>query len=137
MQFNGFQFHAANGRGKLLEDYSILLTATSNSTKPGLLLSFYLSQPVNLQNPNSYLTAKERNTPSLPIRMLYDRKLIQGRVLDYGCGFGQDVRFLRAKGFDAYGYDPHHAPDLPTGTFDTIVCFYVLNVFLTSKRRFQ
>jgi len=89
---------------------------------------------VNPQNPNSHLTAKERNTPSLPIRMLYERKLIEGRVLDYGCGFGQDVRFLRAKGFDANGYDPHHAPDFPTGTFDTIVCFYVLNVLFPDEQ---
>ena len=66
--------------------------------------------------------------------MLYERKLIEGRVLDYGCGFGQDVRFLRAKGFDANGYDPHHAPDFPTGTFDTIVCFYVLNVLFPDEQ---
>ncbi len=88
----------------------------------------------NTQNPNSHLTAKERDTPSLPIRMLNDRKLLQGRVLDYGCGYGQDVRFLRAKGFDAYGFDPHYAPDLPTGMFDTIVCFYVLNVLFLDEQ---
>ena len=67
--------------------------------------------------------------------MLYERKLIQGRVLDYGCGFGQDGRFLRAKGFDAHDYDPYHAPTLPTGTFDTIVCFlYVLNVLFPDEQ---
>ena len=88
----------------------------------------------NTQNPNSHLTAKERNAPSLPIRMLYDRKLLQGRVLDYGCGYGQDGRFLRSKGFDAYDYDPHHAPNTPTGNFDTIVCFYVLNVLFPDEQ---
>ena len=89
---------------------------------------------MNPQNPYSHLTAKERDTPSLPIRMLNERKLLQGRVLDYGCGYGKDVRFLRAKGFDAYGYDPHHSPDLPIGTFDTIVCFYVLNVLFPDEQ---
>ncbi len=89
---------------------------------------------MNPQNPYSHLTAKERDTPSLPIRMLNERKLLQGRVLDYGCGYGQDVRFLRAKGFDAHGYDPYHSPDLPTGTFDTIVCFYVLNVLFPDEQ---
>jgi diadenosine tetraphosphate (Ap4A) HIT family hydrolase len=88
----------------------------------------------NPQNPYSHLTAKQRDTPSLPIRMLHERKLLHGRVLDYGCGFGQDVRFLQAKGFDAHGYDPHHAPDWPAGTFDTIVCFYVLNVLFPDEQ---
>lgn len=41
---------------------------------------------------------------------------------------------MRAKGFDAYGYDPYHQPDLPTGTFDTIVCFYVLNVLFPDEQ---
>ena len=89
---------------------------------------------MNPQNPYSHLTAKERDSPSLPIRMLNERKLLQGRVLDYGCGYGQDIRFLRAKGFDAHGYDPYHSPALPTGTFDTIICFYVLNVLFPDEQ---
>ncbi|MCY7349643.1 MAG: HIT domain-containing protein [Cytophagaceae bacterium] len=88
----------------------------------------------NPQNPNSHLTAKQRDTPSLPVRILHERKLLLGRVLDYGCGFGRDVQFLRAKGFDASGYDPHYFPDFPTGTFDTIVCFYVLNVLFPDEQ---
>lgn len=88
----------------------------------------------NPQNPYSQLTAKQRDTPSLPIRMLHERKLLSGRVLDYGCGFGQDVRFLQAKGYEAHGYDPHHLPELPNGTFDTIVCFYVLNVLFPDEQ---
>lgn len=89
---------------------------------------------MNPQNPNSHLTAKQRDTPSLPIRMIHERGLLQGRVLDYGCGFGQDVRFMRTKGYDAYGYDPYHAPDISPGTFDTIVCFYVLNVLFPDEQ---
>ena len=88
----------------------------------------------NPQNPNSYLTAKQRDTPSLPIRMLHERKLLQGRVLDYGCGYGQDVRFLRAKGYDAHGYDPNYFPDLQVDKFDVIVCFYVLNVLFPDEQ---
>lgn len=89
---------------------------------------------MNSQNPNSHLTAKQRDTPSLPIRMLHERKLLNERVLDYGCGFGQDVRFLKAKGYDAHGYDPHYFADLPAGTFDTVVCFYVLNVLFPDEQ---
>ncbi len=88
----------------------------------------------NPANPHSHLTAKQRDTPSLPVRVLHERKLLYGRLLDYGCGFGQDVRFLRAKGYDATGYDPHHAPDVQAGPFDTIVCFYVLNVLFPDEQ---
>lgn len=88
----------------------------------------------NSANPHSHLTAKQRDAPSLPIRMLYERNLLRGRLLDYGCGYGQDIRFLRSKGYDATGYDPHHAPELLSGTFDTIVCFYVLNVLFPDEQ---
>jgi ATP adenylyltransferase len=85
-------------------------------------------------NPNTHLTAKERTTPSLPVRMLLDRKLIQGKVLDFGCGFGKDVNHLIVKGFDATGYDPHYSPEYPTEKFDTIICFYVLNVLFPEEQ---
>lgn len=41
---------------------------------------------------------------------------------------------MRAKGYDAHGYDPHYFSDLPAGTFDTIVCFYVLNVLFADEQ---
>lgn len=85
-------------------------------------------------NPNTHLTAKERTTPSLPLRMLLERKLIQGKVLDFGCGFGKDVNHLLVKGFDATGYDPHYFSDYPTEKFDTILCFYVLNVLFSEEQ---
>ena len=90
-----------------------------------------MTNPLNL---NSHLTAKQRDTPSLPIRRLHERGLLQGRVLDYGCGYGQDVRFMQAKGYDAYGYDPHYFADSQLGTFDIIVCFYVLNVLFPDEQ---
>ncbi|GAB3838631.1 HIT family protein [Hymenobacter jeollabukensis] len=88
----------------------------------------------NPANPNSHLTAKERDAPSLPVRMLHGRGLLVGRVLDYGCGYGRDIEFLRAKGFDAQGYDPTYFPEKPTRKFDTILCFYVLNVLLADEQ---
>ncbi len=86
------------------------------------------------QNSNSHLTAKERSTPSLPVRMLLERKLIQGKVLDFGCGFGKDVNHLLVKGFDAKGFDPYYYPEFPTEKFDTILCFYVLNVLFPEEQ---
>jgi diadenosine tetraphosphate (Ap4A) HIT family hydrolase len=85
-------------------------------------------------NPNAHLTAKERDRASFPTRKLLELGHIQGRVLDFGCGHGADVQFLKAKGFDVTGYDPHYAPDRPVGRFDTILCHYVLNVLLQREQ---
>lgn len=77
---------------------------------------------------NSYKTAIARKAMSAPMRKLFTEGLIKGRVLDYGCGRGYDVDKLHSvHGMDAYGYDPHYAPNLPTGLFDTVTCIYVLN----------
>jgi len=61
-------------------------------------------------------------------------RCIRGRVLDFGCGYGADVDFLLEKGVDAVGYDPHYAPRLPEGPFDTILCHYVLNVLMRQRQ---
>jgi len=86
------------------------------------------------KNPYSHLTAKERDRPSFPTRKLLGLGHIEGRVLDYGCGHGADVDFLRKKGFDVVGYDPYYAPERPEGTFDTVLCHYVLNVLMQREQ---
>jgi ATP adenylyltransferase len=86
------------------------------------------------KNPHSHLTAKDRDRPSFPTRKLLGLGHIEGRVLDFGCGHGADVNFLREKGFEVEGYDPHHAPERPDGSFDTILCHYVLNVLLQREQ---
>lgn len=86
------------------------------------------------KNPNAHLTAKERDRPSYPTRRLLAMGCIEGRVLDFGCGYGADVDFLAEKGFDVTGYDAHHAPTYPEGRFDTILCHYVLNVLFRKEQ---
>jgi SAM-dependent methyltransferase len=44
------------------------------------------------------------------------------RILDYGCGYGQD-----ASHYGWEKYDPHFFPKMPRGKFDVIFCSYVLN----------
>jgi diadenosine tetraphosphate (Ap4A) HIT family hydrolase len=85
-------------------------------------------------NPNSHLTAKERDTLSFPAKILLNKNVLKGDVLDFGCGFGKDVELLRSKGINIEGYDKHHFPEYPTKRFDTILCFYVLNVLLPEEQ---
>lgn len=79
-------------------------------------------------NQFSHLTAKERDSLSFPARVIKERHLLMGKILDFGCGFGKDVEILKANGFHISGYDKHYFPSFPEERFDTIICFYVLNV---------
>ncbi|MEX1013854.1 MAG: bifunctional class I SAM-dependent methyltransferase/HIT family protein [Candidatus Paceibacterota bacterium] len=85
-------------------------------------------------NPNSHLTAKEREKVSYPTRKLFNMGVIDGDVLDFGSGFGKDVEFLNSKNINCTAYDPFHAPDYPIQKFDTILCQYVLNVLLPEEQ---
>ena len=85
-------------------------------------------------NNNSHLTAIERTSLSYPARILLNQKKIIGKVLDFGCGISKDVELLQHKGFDIVGYDPYYFPEFPTEKFDTILCFYVLNVLLPEEQ---
>ena len=89
---------------------------------------------MNNQNSNSHLTAIERTSLSYPARIVLNQKNIIGKVLDFGCGIGKDVELLKFKGIDIIGYDPFYFPEFPTEKFDTILCFYVLNVLLPEEQ---
>jgi diadenosine tetraphosphate (Ap4A) HIT family hydrolase len=89
---------------------------------------------MNQQNPNSHLTAKERETLSFPAKLLLNKGLFIGDVLDFGCGFGKDVDLLKTKGISIEGYDKHYFPRYPTKKFDTIICFYMLNVLMQEEQ---
>lgn len=86
------------------------------------------------QNAYSHLTAKERETLSFPVKILLNKSLLTGDVLDFGCGFGKDVELLNAKGINVVGYDKHYFPKYPEKKFDTIICFYVLNVLMQEEQ---
>lgn len=86
------------------------------------------------KNPNSHLTVKERTGPSFPTKKLWQMKRIVGEVLDFGCGSGTDVSFLKQKNVNIAGFDPRYFPDYPKGKFDTILCHYVLNVLLPEEQ---
>lgn len=78
---------------------------------------------------NSRRTAIARKALSAPVRLLKEKGLLVGRVLDFGCGKGFDADEL---GFEKY--DPYHHPVRPKNLFDTVVCIYVLNVLPPDDR---
>lgn len=74
--------------------------------------------------------AVRRETVSKTARFLGEHRLLQGRVLDYGCGFGFDADHV---GWEAY--DPHYRQKLPDDLFDTIVCNHVANTLTRDSRQ--
>lgn len=86
------------------------------------------------KNQYSHFTAKERDTLSFPAKLIRNKKLLLGEILDFGCGFGKDVEVLKQEGFHIVGYDKFYFPDFPQKKFDTIICFYVLNVLLPEEQ---
>lgn len=87
-----------------------------------------------MENLNSHYTAKEREKMSFPSRILQEKNLLKGDILDFGCGFGKDVEELKEKGFNIVGYDPYYQPDYPQKKFDTIICHFVLNVLYAKEQ---
>lgn len=90
---------------------------------------------MKIKTSNGYRFVKElggaikRTAASKTAKFLDERNLLQGRILDYGCGFGFD-----ADHYGWEGYDPHYRPKKPVGLFDTIICNGVANM-LTRKSR--
>ncbi|NER21550.1 MAG: HIT domain-containing protein [Symploca sp. SIO1C2] len=85
-------------------------------------------------NKFSHLTAMERIYLSFPARFLLGNNRLQGKILDFGCGLGNDVKLLHKKGCEITGYDPYYFPEYPQDKFDTIICFYVLNVLFPEEQ---
>lgn len=75
-------------------------------------------------------TAIIRRELSLPMQLLMANGVIAGgmTIFDYGCGQGDDVAALAAHGFEAFGWDPHHAKDGPRRAADVVNLGFVLNV---------
>src|SRR5262249_2750751 len=49
-------------------------------------------------------------------------------VFDYGCGKGDDLKYLNAINVPANGWDPHYRPDDPLGSADFVNLGFVINV---------
>lgn len=75
-------------------------------------------------------TAIPRRDLSQPMQLAVAHGVLptESTVFDYGCGLGDDVAALSAAGFEAFGWDPHHAPDGPRRPADLVNLGFVLNV---------
>lgn len=80
------------------------------------------------ENKYTHLTAIEREKLSFPAQYLLKNNLLKGDILDFGCGYGKDVEILQSRDYKIDGYDSYYFPQYPLKKFDTIYCFYVLNV---------
>ena len=71
------------------------------------------------------LANSQQEGVSRPCQWLAEQDRLVGPILDWGCGNGDDVVFMR----NAYGYDPQHQPDLPEQgeLFNTVLCTYFLD----------
>ena len=61
-----------------------------------------------IENKFSNLIAIEITKLSYPAKFLLSKQLLQGKIIDFGCGFGSDVKLLQVQGFNITGYDPYY-----------------------------
>lgn len=75
-------------------------------------------------------TALVRGDLSRPLRTARADGLLSNNVtiMDYGCGRGDDVRFLEERNYDCAGWDPVHAPNGARREADVVNLGYVVNV---------
>lgn len=84
-------------------------------------------------------TAIKRNSFSRPIRLAIDERIIgqATTVFDYGCGYGDDIRFLKNYGAQCTGWDPIHFPESTRQLADVVNLGYVVNVIENPAERAQ
>ena len=84
-------------------------------------------------------TAIVRRDLSQPMQLLMRLGVVsKGQsVFDYGCGQGADVEALSSQGYDAFGWDPHHAPAGPRKSADVVNLGFVINVIEDPRERIE
>lgn len=88
-----------------------------------------------------WLTAINRKKESLPLRYILKNNLIpeDAVILDYGCGYGFDMYFLKKQNFNICGYDKYIKPftktEMKENSFDTIISTYMFNVIPSINER--
>ena len=87
-----------------------------------------------------YRTAISRNSLSLPAKILFTGGIANENdsYLDYGCGRGDDIKFLKELGVSASGWDPHFSPEKShLVESDVVNLGFVLNVIENPQERVE
>lgn len=84
-------------------------------------------------------TAIVRGDLSQPMQLLMRFGIVakSRTVFDYGCGQGGDVAALSSEGYEAFGWDPHHAASGTRRTADVVNLGFVLNVIEDPRERLE
>jgi len=90
-----------------------------------------------MEKAQRHKTAIGRATLSRPMQLALASGLIDqpAKILDYGCGRGDDVRTLRTLGFDCEGWDPAHRPNGNRRSSEIVNLGYVVNVIEDRNER--
>lgn len=93
----------------------------------------------NLHEVARHKTAIGRTTLSRPMKLAIADGLVteDKPFFDYGCGRGDDLRIVKAMGFDGAGWDPVHRPEAPIETAPIVNLGYVVNVIEDVRERIQ
>src|ERR1700730_18072751 len=75
-------------------------------------------------------TAIRRAKLSRPLRVAFEDGIVSSHtsVFDYGCGHGDDLRYLDDAGISAFGWDPAFLPNGSRQDADVVQLGYVINV---------
>ena len=86
---------------------------------------------------NRHRTAISRTDYSRPISSALADGLIHtdATVFDYGCGLGDDIRHLRRRGINSWGWDPTHRSDGKRASAQVVNLGYVVNVIEDMEER--
>ena len=93
-----------------------------------------ITQPARVRRDR---TAIRRSNPSRPVRLAVSDGLIHNEtsVFDYGCGHGDDLRYLSSLGIACAGWDPVFATQESPTEADLVNLGYVVNVIEDSTER--
>jgi SAM-dependent methyltransferase len=83
------------------------------------------------------MIAKSKRKPSKALLQMAELGLINGKVLDFGCGQGVDLFYIEKLPTVKLisGYDPIYSPQMPRQKFDTVFCNNVLNYIKRTNER--
>ncbi|MBF2058106.1 MAG: DNA phosphorothioation-associated putative methyltransferase [Cyanobacterium sp. T60_A2020_053] len=98
----------------------------------------HLSQnPTNLIEIDRHRAAIVRKNISRPVKLALEAQLFQpeSTFFDYGCGHGEDIKFIAEKGYQSDGWDPYYQPKNPFKKADIVNLGYVINVIENLQER--